>query len=179
MSELGWGQTPTRRAARSGWWRGPLLAMVVGLSLVGGFWFGGDTARDISTWAVVALAACVVAADLLGPPGRWQVRLLLAASVALVFVGGWYLATVELERSFEECVERGEQIRQALEEHRGAGGSYPASLDELAGVEIPGQRLLRPGLMRYTAADEGYTLWFADSTARLSATEGRGFFEPR
>jgi hypothetical protein len=155
-----------------------MLAVVFVLSLVAGLWFGGDTGRKLSLWAVASLAACVMAGDLLGPPDRRQARLIAALAVALVFAGGWYLATMELERSFEECVERGEHVRQALEEYRRDHGSYPASLDEMPGVEIPGGRLLRPGLMRYTVSDEGYSLWFADSTARLSATDQRGFFEP-
>jgi hypothetical protein len=49
----------------------------------------------------------------------------------------------------------------------------------LAGFEVPGQRILRSGLMQYTRTDNGYLLWYQDSQVRASATNDRGFFDAR
>jgi hypothetical protein len=146
-------------------------------SLTAGFWFGGDTVRGVSVWAVVVLAVVVLLGDLLGSPERWQPRLASAAVMAAVFAAGWYLGVVELDRAFEGCVERGEEVRLTLEEHHRVNGRFPESLDELDRVEIPGGRLLRTGLMRYARTSEGYELRFADATARMTASHERGFFD--
>jgi hypothetical protein len=177
MSELGWGQPPKQRVSRGNWWRSPLLVVVATLSFVAGFWFGGETGRGISMWAIAALAACVLLGDLLGSGTRRWARLSWALIAAVIFGAGWMLGLVELDRAFAACVERGEELRTALEEHREREGRYPEYLDELAPFAVPGNRLLRPGLMQYESSSETYTLRFADATVYMTATQDRGFFE--
>jgi hypothetical protein len=179
MTEQGWGGPPKQRATRAGWWRGPTLVLVVILSLVAGFWFGGETDRDISTAAIATLAVCVLLGDLLASRARRRARLASAVLAALIFGAGWILGYAELERAFSACVARGEAVRTALEEHRERDGRYPDSLGELTRFAMPGGRLLRPGLMLYERTEEGYALSFADTTVRLTATHERGFFERR
>jgi hypothetical protein len=179
MIEQGWGQPPKQRATRAGRWRGPALVLVVILSLVAGFWFGGEAGRGISTAAIAALAVCVLLGDLLGSRARRWARLTTAVTAALIFGGGWILGSAELERAFAGCVTRGEAVRTELEVHRERHGRYPDSLDELTGFTIPGGRLLRPGLMVYERTADGYGLSFADATVRMTATHERGFFERR
>ncbi len=177
MESHGWIGTPVRRQRRFDPWRAPLLVALAALSVAAGFWFGGDTGRGVSGWAVATLAAAVLLGDLLGPPRARTLRLGSAAAMALLFAAGWYAGIVELERAFDGCVARGEEVRRALEAHRAEHGAYPQTLDGLIGVDLPGRRLIRPDLMRYAATEDGYRLEFADATARLSATEARGFFD--
>lgn len=177
MDELGWRDTPGRRARDRGLWR-TLLAIVVAFgSLTAGFWFGGDTTRGVSVWAVVALGVAVLLGDLLGPPDRRGARMLSALVMAGLFVVGWSSGISELGRAFEQCVERGETVREALDGHRTLTGEYPESLAQLADVPIPGQRLLRPDLMDYNRIEGGYRLTFADAVVTMSATDDRGFFD--
>jgi hypothetical protein len=174
--ELGWRDAPGRRARDRGLWRILLAGVVAVASLTAGFWFGGDTARGVSVWAVVALGIAVLLGDLLGPPDRRGARMLSAMVMAGLFVIGWYGGIVELGRAFEQCVERGESVRGALGKYRTSAGEYPNSLTQLEDVAIPGRRLLRPGLMEYSRVDDGYRLSFADGVATISATDERGFF---
>jgi hypothetical protein len=146
-------------------------------SLTAGFWFGGDTAREISMWAVVVLGVAVLLGDLLGPPGLRSARMLSALVMAGLFIVGWYGGIVELTRAFDQCVERGEEVREALERVRTSSGEYPESLARLADVSIPGRRLLRPDLMEYGRVDDGYRLTFSDAVTTMSATHERGFFD--
>lgn len=177
MDELGWRDAPKRSRVRVGWWRGPSLVLVMVFSLAAGFWFGGDTERGVSVWATVTLGVVVLLGDLLGSPDRRWSRLVSTIFVAALFAAGWYAGIVEVERTFTQCVERGEVIRHAIAEHRGVTGRFPASLDELDGVEIPGRRLLRPDLMRYSRVADGYELWFSDATVKVFATHESGFFD--
>jgi hypothetical protein len=178
--QQGWGSRPARRVARRpGWWRGLLLGAVWAAALVAGFFFGGEPARGISWLAVAGLTTLVVLGDLLGPPQRLPVRLASVALTAGLFAAGWYLGVTELERAFDGCVARGEQVRQALAEHHRVHGSYPSSLEALALSDLPGGRLLRSGLLEYSLTDDGYLLEFADASSRLTADEERGFFERR
>lgn len=177
MDELGWRDTPRRRAGDRGRWRTPLLVAVAAVSLTAGFWFGGDTARGVSVWAIVGLGTTVLLGDLLGPPDRRGARMISALVMAGLFVVGWYGGIVELERAFDRCVARGETVREALDRHRGSTGEYPESLTQLGDVAIPGRRLLRPDLMEYRRVDGGYQLSFADAVASMSATHEQGFFD--
>ena len=104
-------------------------------------------------------------------------RMLSALVMAGLFVVGWYGGIVELTRAFDQCVERGEEVREALEGVRTSSGEYPQSLARLADVSIPGRRLLRPDLMEYDRVDGGYRLTFSDAVTTMSATHERGFFD--
>ena len=176
MNDLGWRDAPGRRTRDRGAWRTVLTCAVAIGSLTAGFWFGGDTAREVSIWAVVALGVAVLLGDLLGPPDRRGARMLSALVMAGLFVVGWYGGIAELARAFDQCVERGESVREALDGYRTSAGEYPESLTRLAGVPIPGRRLLRPDLMEYRRLDDGYRLGFSDAVTAMSATDERGFF---
>ncbi len=157
-------------------WRRVLQALVMVLSLVAGFWFGGALTRGLSVGAVVAVAGCVVLGDLVGSSDHWQGRVGSAVLAAVLFSCGWYLAGREIDAAYAQCAERGEQVRQALSLYQDMHGSYPATLSELRGVEIPGHRLLRPGLLEYERTNGGYELSFRDTMVRNTATATRPFF---
>lgn len=175
--ELGWRDPPARRARDRGPWRTLVAGVVAFGSLTAGFWFGGDTAREVSVWAIVVLGTAVLLGDLLGPPDRRGGRILSALVTAGLFVAGWYGGMVELGRAFEQCVERGEDVRVALDRYRDSTGSYPGSLAQLGDEPIPGRRRLRPDLMEYRRLGDGYELSFTDGVATISATHDRGFFD--
>jgi len=154
-----------------------LLVFVAVLSLVAGFWFGGDLRDAISPWAIIALGVCVLLGNLLGSPTSAQRRALSALLVGVLFAGGWYLADREIDRGFVDCVERGNEVREALELHHRMHGAYPMSLDELVGIDLPGERILRRSLLSYTRTSKGYELSFADRVTGATANHERGFFE--
>lgn len=153
------------------------LPVVLGASLAAGFWFGGILERSVSVFAIVVLAAVVLAGDLVGPPDRRGVRIASASAAGLLFVFGWYLAGREIDRAFAECSQRAEGVRTALEGYRRDHGGYPSSLSEISRLEIPGDRILRPGLLKYVKTADGYVLSFRDTHIQNTATDKRGFFE--
>lgn len=156
--------------------RTTLLLLVLLLAGVAGFWFGGDTEATVPLLAVVALAVCVLLADLLGPPDSRRSRIGWALAAAGLFAVGWYLAALELQSAYDEAAARGDAVRQELELHRRMHGEYPADLDQLRGIEVPGDRLLRSRVLGYTRTDAGYVLTLTDGHLRATATEETGFF---
>lgn len=150
--------------------RNLLLALVLAASLVGGFYFRGDVDPSVSVPAVIVLSACVLAADLLGPPKSRSGRIGAAVAAGLLFAVGWYLGGRELEDAIDDCARRAEEVRAALAEHDRRTGSFPESHEELAGFVWPGKRLLRGSPLQYQRTADGYLLWYRDGPLRFSAT---------
>jgi hypothetical protein len=153
-----------------------LSAVVFAVALVAGFWFGGGEGLGVPVAAIVAAGVCVLAADLLGSPESQNARIGAAAMAGVLFACGWYLGGRELESAVDECLQRGEEVRAVIEEHRTLNGQYPESLDGLAAYEVPGDRVLRPSPIRYLRSGDGYQLWISDGTSRFTASAERGFF---
>lgn len=157
-----------------------VLLTVVGLaSGAAGFWFGGALERSPSAFAVGALAVAVVAAYLFGSPDRWQGRLGSALATGLAFAIGWQLAIREIDAAMADCTGRGDEVRAELDRYHGSRGSYPDELGALTLGRLPGERLLRPGLLDYERIAEGYRLECSDGFIRARADERRGFFDPQ
>jgi hypothetical protein len=146
------------------------LALVLSVATVAGFWFRGADQRAVSVATVLVLSACVLAADLLGPPKSRNGRMAAALLAGALFAVGWHLGGRDLEAALADAAKNAEVVREALEEHRRTTGAYPESLRDLDGVEIPGKQLLRGTVMRYTRTRDGYVLWYDDAGRRFSAT---------
>jgi hypothetical protein len=147
-----------------------VLALVLALAAVSGFWFRGANDRSLSLATVVVLALCVLAADLLGPPTNRNGRIATALLAGALFAVGWHFGGRDLESALSDAARNSEAVRSALEDHRLATGGYPHHLDELQGVDIPGRRLLRGTVLRYARTRDGYVLWYDDAGTRFSAT---------
>lgn len=156
--------------------RRALQGLIMVLSLGAGFWFGGALTRTPSAVAIGAAAVCVLLGDVAGGGERWERRVVSALLAGLCFSGGWYLAGREIDAAYAECAQRGEEVRQALKTYHDVHHAYPESLSELRGVEIPGERILRPGLLDYSRTGKGYVLSFGDTLVRNTATDQQPFF---
>lgn len=150
-----------------------LLIFVLCLSLTAGFFFRGSVAQTISVWTVMALALCVVLADLLGSPKSRSSRIGSAILAGVLFAVGWYLGGRELENASADCAQRIGDVRLALEDYQDDAGFYPDTLDQLEGIELPGRLLLRRDLLEYTRTSDGYLLSYRDGRFVFTATEDR------
>ena len=150
-----------------------LLIVVLCLSLTAGFFFRGSEAQTVSVWAVMVLALCVVLADLFGSPKSRSSRIGSAILAGVLFAVGWYLGGRELENASADCAQRIGDVRSALEDYQDDAGSYPDTLDQLEGIELPGRLLLRRDLLEYTRTSDGYLLSYRDGRFVFTATEDR------
>jgi hypothetical protein len=147
-----------------------LLVLVLAVSLAAGFYFRGAADQSVSAGTVVVLSICVLAADLLGSPRSRPARMAAAFVAGLLFAGGWYLGGRELDAAIDDCAHRSEEVRAALAEHKAHTGSFPASRNELVGLEWPGKRLLRGSPLQYDRTNDGYTIWYRDGQLFFTAT---------
>ncbi len=150
-----------------------LLIFVLCVSLTAGFFFRGSEAQTVSVWAVVALALCVVLADLLGSPKSRNSRIVSAIFAGVLFAVGWHLGGRELENASADCARRIGEVRLALETYRDDAGTYPDALNQIEGIELPGRLLLRRDLLEYTRTSDGYLLSYRDGRFIFTATEDR------
>ena len=155
---------------RPGSWVGlSLLAMA---AVPAGFWVGEGLedapAQSFGLLGLLLLAVTAVAALL--DRAAWLKGLGAGAMVGLLSCAAFWVGERVAADAYNSCVERGDEIRSALEEFKSATGRYPDSLAEL-GQRLPGQRLLRPNILFYERRDDGYVLSFSDWLVEQTATE--------
>jgi len=102
---------------------------------------------------------------------RTALSALLVAALAAGLWSGYVMGT----GAFNACVERGEEVRQALGSYRIAHGRYPPSLAALDRPSLPGNRLLHGSLLSYESDGASYRLRFRDSLYDHQATDNSAF----
>lgn len=167
-------------------WQGPLLPPAVNKSrvavaalILGGFCLaaylggvqGGGFGDFMPKLAAILLLPPIMAIAVVRQTG---LRAILAVLLVIVGAAAMQAGSTERARAFNECVERGEEVRQALKEYRQATGRYPAALSDL-GRTLPCQPALWRNLLAYAPSDRGYALSFGDGLVTFSATESALF----
>ncbi len=147
--------------------------ILVGLFGAVGFWFGEGA---LQPWAVlpttVGIVGCLIVAFII--PGRiWLKTLIGAASVALYAVG-FTVGSISFSHAYNECVERGEEVRVQLSEYHEKKGRYPDYLNQLEGFGLC-ERIIRPTVLQYERTSGGYVLSFKDWLVEHTATESEPF----
>lgn len=136
-------------------------------ALVGGALGEGGIPLGSPAGAAALLILIFGAAALAPSPRRRETYYVMAAALIL-FLGGWSAGQASDRRAFRECLERGEEIRTALEDFRHELGDYPERLRQLD-VDLPGRRLLHSDLLRYRRLDDDYELTFFRGNLRFAA----------
>jgi hypothetical protein len=90
-------------------------------------------------------------------------------------LAGIYLGTRSFAHAFNECVQRGEELRTALAQHRARSGQFPQSIDTLPRSSTRCERWLRGSILRYEPTHAGYRLSFSDWHVSHAATEVEPF----
>ena len=156
------------------------MAATIGLALgaaLAGMWFGEDGASPGRAFIFAASisAAAGVLAFLACGASRLPGRLFVGIAVCGLGPGGFGVGARDAAAAFNECVERGEDVRIRLHDYRARSGHYPDSLAALTGAPLPCRRLLRGDLLSYRATATGYSLVFSDWLVEHVATESHGF----
>ena len=89
----------------------------------------------------------------------------------LAMLAGLLLGQQQFERAWNDCVARGETVRQAL---LARDGDYPARLEELD-LELPCRCGFRTTILHYLSNDRGFRLWFSNDAERWVATDRAAF----
>src|SRR5215467_16189296 len=117
------------------------LALAMLFSAIG-FWLGeaggsplGDLPINVGIVGSVAVALAVA--------GRPMIRASAGAAMIAVYALTFFGGQASFGRAFNECVERGEEVRILLAEYHRNHGVYPEALDQL-GSPTPCARISRP-----------------------------------
>lgn len=145
-----------------------LCLICLGLAALVGWGLGEGGIPLGSLSGAAALLILVFGAAGLAPSPRRREKYYVMAAALILFLGGWSAGRATDRRAFHQCLERGEEIRAALEEFRHKKGRYPESLKQLA-VDLPGRRRLHPDLLHYRRLDGDYELSFNRGNLRFAA----------
>lgn len=145
----------------------PILAAAVGL------WLGEHRSAPLSLRDCL-IPMLVVLAVLLHCRHARAVSVAAAIGVAAIYGVAWLAGSQEAMRAFNECVQDGDQVREALADYRRMHGRFPDSLSFLD-RPVPGRMLLPPHAMHYETDGTHYRLWFADWLTEHAASERQAF----
>ncbi|HEX7707548.1 MAG TPA: hypothetical protein VF701_13920 [Thermoanaerobaculia bacterium] len=112
---------------------------------------------------VVPLATLILA--IYAKRGRLKVGL-----TGVAMLGGLLLGQVQFERGWQDCIVRGERVRDALLDHSNTSGFYPSRLEDLD-IALPCRAGLRTTILHYISKGQSYHLWFSNDSERWAATE--------
>jgi hypothetical protein len=147
------------------------LALVVPpLALIAlGYWLGEEGAFPLRS-AVIAggLAAFVAALPIARKP--WPQKLAVAAGALGLYVLSFQAGSASYRSAFNDCIEKGENVRAALASFAERNKHYPSSLEQL-NTPIPCARRVRPTILLYEAVRDGYTLRFQDWLVTFEGTQ--------
>ena len=148
------------------------MTTLAGIFIILGFWFGEGTSLLRSLLpAAVGLVGCLIIA-FLAPVKTW-LRVLGGVALLALYVAAFIAGAQSSSQAFNDCVERGDEVRTLLSEYREKNGQFP---DRLSQLDDDGQcaRITRPSILEYTKTKDGYFLTFGDFV-RHSATESEIF----
>ncbi|RYD38184.1 MAG: hypothetical protein EOP87_02075, partial [Verrucomicrobiaceae bacterium] len=125
----------------------PIVLLLV-VSLGWGIWVGEDVHAFLGLSQVGLIGGMVLLVLGFALPRRVLRRVGLAVGVSGLLVSGYFIGDHRGTAAFNGCVLSGENVRQALADHRRRTGSFPAKLADLV-QPLPGGRILRGSLLEY------------------------------
>jgi hypothetical protein len=149
------------------------------ISFLLGIWIGEDVlSHSFLSWTEFVSGLLMALAIWAIRIKRLLRRVVIIGIVFLVFVSGDWIGRWSFTHAYNECVKYKEFIRSDLRNFKSTYGYYPKTLEELNCLDsamIPGQRILRPNIMKYEKKGDGYRLEFKDAMVTHEATNERGF----
>jgi len=148
------------------------LALVVLLSGIG-FWLGEAGGPP---WGALPIAIGIVGsmAVALTLEGRRAMKVSAGAAMIAAYALAFFCGLASFGHAFNECVERGEEVRILLNEYHRSYSEYPETLNQLRSP-APCARMSRPTLLTYERTTNGYALSFHDWLVDHTASEDRSF----
>ena len=148
-----------------------LAGAVVGVAI----WLGEDLSRATPLGMVFLLPCGALLGYLLAPYRSLIGALSFASITVLCGAGGCYVGRTNATAAFNDCVERGETVRDSLAQFLARHGEFPDDLHRLALRDLPGRRWLRGTLLAYRRTSGGYEMSFSDWLVTHQATETHAF----
>src|SRR5262249_58694159 len=148
------------------------MALVVLLSGIG-FWLG-EAGRP--PWGALPIVVGIVGstAIALTIPARRVTKGRAGAAMSAVYALAFFCGLASYGRAFNDCVERGEEVRNFLKEYHHIHNVYPEKLNQLRSP-IPCARISRSKILTYERTTAGYALGFGDWLLHHTASQDTPF----
>jgi hypothetical protein len=105
---------------------------------------------------------------------KWFVHFFVGFAFFGLFVAANLFGADIYHYAFNDCVNKGENVRLALRNFYVANKSYPKSLADLK-INLPGNLIFHPNILQYKTTKQGYLLRFDDNFIAFEATESTAF----
>ncbi len=152
-------------------WIKPLSAAL--LLCVFSFWLGEAANGLLSDYFLTTLAATAFIIAWLSPTNTpFKLACGLLTCIAIVFCNN--AGSHVYAQAYNQCVSKGEEVRQLLAQHQQKHQAFPTSLQQLSNFNHC-QRYLHPSILRYQKTGKGYNLSFDDGMVAHIATESSPF----
>lgn len=148
--------------------------LVLVAAILWGIWCGEDLTVFLGVSVIGVLGAMTLVAVALRLFRQALGRGLLLLGVVVALFVGIILGANSASSAFNECVNRGERVRQELENFHAVHRIYPEKLSDIQ-ARLPGERWLRANIMEYKKTETGYDLQFRDFLITHMANERSGF----
>ena len=168
-------QLAQNRSTTHGWFR---WGLTVALGVVGicvAVWLGEDLKSNVPSATIFLALVSGLFVYWVSPYSSLASKHGIASVVMLCVAGGWYMGRTIAISAFNDCVERGEIVRVALQQYQAQYDEFPENLRDLRLHDLPGRRWLRGTLLSYQRTLEGYELSFSDWLVTQRATETTRF----
>lgn len=110
---------------------------------------------------VIAISTFVGPAMAFAVAKRYLVRVIFSVLSIIIFIGFFGIGERSFYLAYNSCIEKGEQVRVALNKYQKSNLEYPDNLNLLE-IDIPCSRILSGTLMQYEKTESGYILSFSD-----------------
>ncbi len=137
------------------------------------FWLG-EAGRP--PWGALPIVVGIVGstAIALTLAGRRVMKASAGAAMIAVYTLAFFCGLAFFGRAFNECVERGEEVRSLLREYHRSHNVYPEKLNQLRSP-IPCVRISRSTVLTYQRTADGYALGFGDWLVHHTASQDEPF----
>jgi hypothetical protein len=149
-----------------------LMALGVA-AIAAGRWFGEGLDASMVSLSEAGTLLLLIALTL-ATARQGRTRLIAAVVVTLLFIGADAWGRRDSQAAFNDCVAKGEAVRQALARYRSENGHFPDELSALSDLGV-GRRMLRRDLLSYRRVGDGYALSFGDRLVTFTASEAQPF----
>ena len=150
-----------------------IVVAITPLIIAFGFWLGEGGEPP---WVFTHITSAIVSTAVVGVmiPGRLWIKSVSGVVFLVIYFGALYSGWYSFNLAFNECVEKGEEVRVQLNQFYAQHNQYPERLNQLPGLALC-VRTIRPTILEYEKTSHGYALSFKDRFVEYTATETDSF----
>lgn len=151
-----------------------MISIIAAVSAFWGLWLGEHESGPLPMKSILTLIVIIVMTILALLGNKWKIKFFMVLSITVIFIFLWCYGNNESHDAYNECIEKGENVRIALSEYFKKHHEYPEQLGQLQ-IQLPGKLIFPPHTLYYSKTKTGYSLFFSDWLVSHESDETHGF----